>query len=173
MKEVRRPLLAALFTFAVITAAACGGSASGSGSAGTNSSNSGGSKNSGGSGGSVNVGGSVNLDPSVPMPKGFPTDFPVYSGARLTEAANFAASGGVSTFEMVWETKDSTDKVKTFYDDKLANGDWTITFSGSSNGSFSWTFARKSNDKASGILAVDDTSKQGITTITLGYNSGS
>jgi hypothetical protein len=104
------------------------------------------------------------LDPEVAMPDGFPTDVPIYPGARLTAAAKFT-SGAQTTWGMNWETLDSLDKVQAFYSAKLSQADWTIQFKGSSNASFAATFSRKSNSKSSGILGADASS--GVTKISL------
>jgi hypothetical protein len=104
------------------------------------------------------------LDPEVAMPDGFPTDVPIYPGARLTAAAKFTSSGQ-TTWGMNWETLDSVDKVQAFYSTKLSQGDWSIQFKGSSNASFTATFSRKSNPKSSGILGADGSS--GVTKISL------
>src|SRR5258708_29672917 len=73
------------------------------------------------------------LDAAVPTPPAFPADVPVYPCARLTAGAAFSADG-VTTWCMEWETLDSVDKVKAFYTNKLAQGDWTIQFNGGVNG---------------------------------------
>jgi hypothetical protein len=104
------------------------------------------------------------LDAAVPAPAGFPTDVPVYTGARLTAGAAFSANG-VSTWGMEWETLDSADKVKAFYTSKLGQGDWTIQLTGGANGTFAATFSRKSNSKFAGILGVDGSS--GVTKISM------
>src|SRR5579859_1380856 len=108
--------------------------------------------------------GSSQLDPQVPMPSGFPSDVPVYPGSRLTAGAAFSSSGE-STWGMEWETLDSVDKVQAFYKSKFSQGDWTISFSGTANGSFSAVFARKSNSKYGGLVGAG--SANGVTTITL------
>jgi hypothetical protein len=109
------------------------------------------------------------LDVAVPTPAGFPADVPVYPGARLTAGAAFSANG-VTTWGMEWETIDAVDKVKAFYTSKLAQGDWTIQFSGGANGTFSATFSRKSNSKFAGILGADGTS--GVTKISMSLAGG-
>ena len=98
------------------------------------------------------------------MPAGFPADVPIYTGARLTAAANFT-SNGQSTWGVEWETFDSVAKVMAFYTASLSQGDWTTTFSGPANGGFSAVFTRKSNSKVEGILGVDGSS--GLTKISL------
>jgi hypothetical protein len=104
------------------------------------------------------------LDVAVPTPAAFPADVPVYPGARLTAGASFSANG-VTTWGLEWETFDPVDKVKAFYTSKLAQGDWTIQFSGGANGTFSATFSRKSNSKFAGILGADGSS--GFTKISM------
>jgi hypothetical protein len=113
--------------------------------------------------------GVVNLDPQVPMPSTFPSDVPIYSGARLTSAINFG-SNGTTTWGMEWETVDGVDKVQAFYTAKLAEGDWSLSFPTNANGAFSATFNRKSNSKVGGILGIDTSS--GITKISLALTNG-
>jgi hypothetical protein len=108
--------------------------------------------------------GSGKLDPEVAMPSGFPTDVPIYPGSRLTAGATFSSSGQ-TTWGMEWETLDTVDKVQAFFTNKFKQGDWTISFSGTSNGSFSAVFARKSNSKYGGLVGAG--SANGVTTITL------
>jgi hypothetical protein len=104
------------------------------------------------------------LEAAVPTPAGFPTDVPVYPGARLTAGAAFVANGQ-TTWGMEWETLDTIDKVQAFYTSKLTQGDWTVQFSGSANGQFSATFNRKSSSKFAGILGADGSS--GVTKISM------
>jgi hypothetical protein len=109
-----------------------------------------------------------NLDAGVPTPGGFPSDFPIYSGARLTSATNFGSNGN-PTWGMEWETVDGVDKVQAFYKAQLVQGDWTLSFPTAANGKFSATFNRKSNPKVGGILGIDGSS--GITKISLALTS--
>ena len=108
--------------------------------------------------------GSGQLDPEVSMPANFPSDFPIYPGARPTQQATLASNGN-PTFEVTLETLDSVDKVQAFYTAQLKQGDWTISFEASSTGTYGATFTRKSNSKYSGLLSVDGTKKQGVTVI--------
>jgi hypothetical protein len=102
------------------------------------------------------------------MPAGFPTDVPIYPGARLTAAAAFT-SGGQTAWGMEWETLEAVDKVQAFYSTKLSQGDWSIQFKGNANASFAATFSRKSNPKSSGILGADGSS--GVTKISMSLSS--
>ena len=98
------------------------------------------------------------------MPSGFPSDVPIYPGSRLTAGAMFSSSGQ-TTWGMEWETLDGVDKVQAFYSNKFTQGDWAVSFKGTSNGSFSAIFTRKSNSKDGGLVGAG--SAQGVTTITL------
>ena len=102
------------------------------------------------------------LDAEVSMPPGFPSDVPIYTKARLTAGASFVSSGQVS-WGMEWETLDSVAKVKTFYSDKLNQGDWRISVTGSGSNTFAATFSRKSNPHVLGTLASNGSS--GVTKI--------
>jgi hypothetical protein len=88
------------------------------------------------------------------MPKDFPSDFPVYPGARLT-VANEATANGHPTWGMEWETLDNLAAVQGFYVSKLSHGDWTLPFSSSGNGTYSAILMRKSNSKDAGLLTVE------------------
>ncbi len=109
-------------------------------------------------------GGPGKLGPAVSMPRGFPSDFPVYPGARLTSAGQVNLNGQM-TWGVQWETLDSVDSVQSFYTSKLNQGDWTIKYNGSSNGIVSVIFTRRSNDKQAGILTVE--SQSNVTHISL------
>jgi hypothetical protein len=95
--------------------------------------------------------------PEVAMPDGFPADFPIYPGAKLTAAAKFTSSSQ-TTFGMNWETPDATEKVQAFYVAKLNQGDWNFVLKDSSNIRFSGTFSRKSNPKSGGAIGAEGTS---------------
>lgn len=155
MQFAVRLILGVMLTLALVVGSACGAS--------TSSSTSNPSPQV-----STALGG-VKLDPQVSMPSGFPSDVPIYPGARLVSASTFA-SNGTSTWSMTWQTVDSVDKVQAFYTAKLAQGDWTLSFSGSSNGSFSALFNRKSNSNVGGIMGVG--TNVGITEITVELTNG-
>jgi hypothetical protein len=99
------------------------------------------------------------------MPDGFPTDFPIYPGSRLTQAGKFS-SNGTTNWGMEWQTLDGTTKVQTFFVARLDAGDWTlITYSGTVDTSFSASFKRKSDAKTTGTLSA--TSNAGVTKISV------
>ena len=94
------------------------------------------------------------LHAQVPMPSDFPSDVPVYPGARLTAAAGFPTSVSTS-WGMEWETLDSVGKVLAYYQQKMNQGDWTMKVSGSSQTAFSATFSRKSNPRVGGTVGAN------------------
>jgi hypothetical protein len=108
------------------------------------------------------------LDPAMAMPKGFPSDFPIYPGARLT-VANQATANGQTTWGMEWETLDNLAAVQSFYVSKLNQGDWTISYGGTANGGYSAIFTRKSNPKDAGLLTVEVEST--VTHIRIGFGT--
>ena len=110
------------------------------------------------------------LDPAVAMPNGFPSDFPVYPGSRLTHASQVTANGQTS-WGMEWETLNTAAAVQTFYMTKLSQGDWTLPYSSSENGAYSAVFTRKSNSKDAGLLTVEVESS--VTHIRLGFGTSS
>lgn len=110
------------------------------------------------------------LDPAVAMPNGFPSDFPIYPGARLT-VANQVTANGQTSWGMEWETLDNLAAVQSFYMSKLNQRDWTISYGSSGSGGYSAIFTRKSNPKDAGLLTVELEST--VTHITLGFGTNS
>ena len=104
------------------------------------------------------------------MPPGFPADVPVYPKARLTAGASFTSTGQVA-WGLEWETTDDPNKVKAFYLKQLNLGDWVLSINSAPSGPiFAGTFARKSNSRNTGTIAVN--SDQGVTMIDLSLLSG-
>ena len=125
---------------------------------------------SGGPTGSPLAKASGTLDAEVAMPPGFPTDIPVYPKARLTAGASFTSTGEVA-WGMEWETTDDPNKVKAYYLKQLNLGDWVLTVTNASSGPmFAGTFARKSNSRDTGTIAVN--ADQGVTMIDVSLLSG-
>lgn len=111
----------------------------------------------------------VQLDEGVPTPVAFPPDVPVYPGARLTAAAAFNSAGQV-TWGMEWETTDAAAKVQAYYQKQLNQGDWKLTVANAPSGTaFAGTFARKSNSRESGTIAIN--AADGVTLIALSFLS--
>jgi hypothetical protein len=103
------------------------------------------------------------------MPSGFPSDFPIYAGSRLTAAA---INSGGNGWTMEWQTLDKVSKIQAFYIGALDGGDWMLlTYSGTVETSFSATFRRKSNAKATGSVQVAISG--GVTKISLTLTTAS
>lgn len=177
MKTAFRLLLALMFTLALPFGAACGGTSTPTAASHTSAgssdtkSKSGSADSSGSSSSSAaqsNPSG-TQLDPAVSMPSNFPHDFPIYRGARLTQQGQYS-SGGKSTWAMTWETLDALEPVGKWYETQFNQGDWTVTFSGSSSNNYSMTFNRKSNNNDGGLLGVSDGS--GYTKIDVVFGIG-
>jgi hypothetical protein len=160
LKSGIRPVLAAFFALALVGVAACGSTSTASKTNPSQSTNSTPSADSGG--GSTTGGGQ--LDPAVAMPSGFPADFPIYAGARLTTGTSFTSNGKTSWL-MTWQTLDSFAKVAPYYTAQLTQGDWTTTYNSTSAGKWSAFFARKTDSSFGGTIVVDSTLKPGIAQI--------
>jgi len=93
------------------------------------------------------------------MPSGFPSDVPIYPGARLVGAVK------ATPWIMQWETVDDPAKVQAFYSAKLNQGDWEIRSSHSTTDAWDASFTRKSDTTVSGSVVLSG--KTGITKIIL------
>ena len=103
------------------------------------------------------------------MPAGFPADLPVYPKARLTAGASFTSTGQVA-WGMEWETTDDASRVHAYYAKQLSQGDWTLTVTNQTSGAaYAAVFARKSNPRDKGTLAINSAS--GVTAIALSFLS--
>lgn len=105
---------------------------------------------------------------SVALPSSFPSDFPIYPGARLT-LANQATANGQTTWGLEWETPDNPAAVQTFYVSKLNQGDWTISSNSPAGAGYAAIFTRKSNPKDAGLLTIEVESS--VTHITLAFET--
>jgi hypothetical protein len=157
MKSGIRPLLAALFALALVGVAACGSTPATSKSGPSPANNSTPSAAGGSTGGGQ-------LDGAVPMPTGFPADFPIYAGARLTIDSS-VPSGSKSTWIMRWQTLDSFDKVSAYYKAQLITGDFKLTYNNNSAGKWGAFFTRNSDANFGGTISVDSTLNPGVTVI--------
>lgn len=154
MKFPARHVAAPAFALILVTAAACGGANMANATTKASSTRS----------APASPTPAGKLDAAVNMPNGFPSDFPVYPGARLTSAKQVLANGQ-TTWGVVWETLDGVEQVQNFYTRKFNEGDWALTYNGSTGGTFSAIVSRKSNQKDAGILTVE--SESNVTHIAL------
>ncbi|RJQ31706.1 MAG: hypothetical protein C4562_04475 [Actinobacteria bacterium] len=73
------------------------------------------------------------------LPDGFPEDFPVYDGAKLTNSAKMG-SAKEAGYTAVWETSDSKDDVVDFYKKELPSKGYKVTAEYSSGQGTTYTF---------------------------------
>jgi hypothetical protein len=92
----------------------------------------------------VEVGGS--------LPSNFPKDFPVYKGASF-KGSTSSTEGGITGTAATWETSDSVDKVKSYYDQQFQDGPWKSSASGNSGDTAFWT-ADSSDGKNTAYIGV-------------------
>jgi hypothetical protein len=93
------------------------------------------------------------MDPAVVVPSEFPSDFPVYPGARPTFVGG-DSSFGFTIFTINWETTDSIDQGYAWYQTALGQGDWTITSKTAGANGDSISFARKSKPSCTGDVVI-------------------
>ena len=91
----------------------------------------------GGDSKTVKIPGGGEVSVSGKLPDNFPKDFPVYKGAKV-QGSYTGKNEGVSGTVVTWETGDSIDKVKDFYDKAFQSGAWPTTSNGDLNGSAYW-----------------------------------
>ncbi len=84
------------------------------------------------------------------LPEGFPQDFPVYPGAKLTSSwtAGGESSKGTS---VVWESDDATSKVADFYKSELVAKGWKITANFNQEDTSTYSFEK---NNVSGFFGV-------------------
>lgn len=86
------------------------------------------------------------------VPDGFPNDFPIYGGAKVTTSSKVTTAGN-SGFFVNWETGDAVDKVKEFYSGEFEKGPWKSTSNIDSNGTTLFG-AQNTNTKKSATLTL-------------------
>jgi hypothetical protein len=119
------------FTLAAATAWACGG---------------------GDGDDTIDIGdGEVNV--SDDLPDDFPDDFPIYDGADFQNAIT-GEQGGVEGLIATWETDDSFDDVKSFYDSEFSDGPWTSTGSGTTGDESAFWSVQNTDDEKAGFVTI-------------------
>ena len=85
-----------------------------------------------------------------------PSDFPNYPGTSVvsenTKVGGDLSPGDTNQCTMVLQSNDNVDAVVNFYQQNLANGDWTVVESQPDNGLFG--FKRKSRPETVGSVSV-------------------
>jgi len=109
-------------------------------------------------------GGQFSYSAEGKLPDGFPSDFPIYPGAKLTSSWTTTGedSKGIS---VVWETTDSVTQVKLFYKDKLTAGGWKIDNELAQETMQTISFEK---DKTSGFVGLAESNGKLTISVTLG-----
>lgn len=96
------------------------------------------------------------------LPEEFPSDFPIYPGAKIT--SSWTSSGDdAKGISVVWETNDSPDKVANYYKSSIESKGWKTTASFSSEGTTTYSFEKGESTGFVGIAKGEE----GKTTISV------
>ena len=102
----------------------------------------------------------------IGLPENFPSDFPIYEEAVLTDSWSAEGSGSQG-LSVVWGANDKPEKIYEFYKLKLKSGGWnTITVS-ESEGSYTLSFEKADLNGFMGITKDTEASKT-IISVTIG-----
>lgn len=106
----------------------------------------------------------VTIESGGKVPDGFPADFPLYPGAKVTGSWSTTGEKGVG-ISVVLETSEELGKVNDYYKAELPKAGWTITanFTAPESGTFS--FAK--GDKQ-GFMGVTQSSGKSTISVTIG-----
>lgn len=99
------------------------------------------------------------------LPADFPSDFPLYPGAKLTSSWSTSGDDGKG-ISVVWETGDSVDKVRNFYKEKLSSQGWKIDSEFAQEQMQTLSFEK---DKVSGFVGLAKTDGKLTISVTLGF----
>lgn len=89
------------------------------------------------------------------LPDGFPSDFPVLPGAKITSSwtSSDDNSKGIS---VVWETSDAPTKVADYYKTNIESKGWKVTASFSSEGTTTYSFEKGTTNGFVGIAEGEE-----------------
>jgi hypothetical protein len=100
------------------------------------------------------------------MPKDWPSDVPVYGGAKVLYSASANPATGSAGSYLALQSSDSPDKVADFYKRELVAKGWTITSTATVNGA-----VYLGAQKAGRQLAFTASPAEGGTSVTLGISA--
>lgn len=99
------------------------------------------------------------------LPEGFPSDFPLYPGAKISSSWN-ASSEESKGYSLILETEAKPGEVDKYYKEELVKKGWKITSQFTDQESFTYTFEKGSLNGLVGI-AVGEEGKTAIS-VTIG-----
>ena len=101
------------------------------------------------------------------IPEGFPTDFPIYPGAKATGSLSGSEKEKGKGFWLVFSSADAVEKVAAFYDEKLKSSGWETGKSLNYGAVRSWEV--KKGDLAGNVTVTEGDNKKGAAImVTLG-----
>lgn len=106
---------------------------------------------------------------STSLPKGFPSDFPVYDNAKVTASIASTQESGAGSY-VTFETTDSASKVSSFYKTELASNGWE-TSNESTYGDLTSFTAEKGTIQASVSISRDTSSEKTTIVVTISEKS--
>ena len=104
------------------------------------------------------------------LPDNWPDDFPVYDGAKLLGGISEIVDGS-SAISATWETGDSADDVKQFYDEAFADGPWKSESSGVAGGGSFW-LAMKGDGAPAYVTVADGGDDKRLIVVIIGDTAG-
>jgi hypothetical protein len=115
---------------------------------------------------------SVKVTSGGKLPSDFPSDFPVYPGADYQGGAQ-TTQQGVNGFYATWQTGDSVDKVKSYYEGQFSSGPWKTTASVNTGGANSLAVQRKDDANSVGYVTITEVSGKTQIGVIVGKNPSS
>ena len=104
------------------------------------------------------------------LPDDWPDDFPVYDGAKLLGGISEVIDGSTAN-SATWETGDSLDDVKQFFDDEFKKGPWKSESSGAVGGGSFW-LAMKSDGAPAYVTVADGGDGKRLIVVIIGDTAG-
>jgi hypothetical protein len=98
------------------------------------------------------------------LPDNFPSDFPIYPGAKLASSWT-ASSDDTDGLSLIWKTDDSVSKVGNYYESELKDAGWTLSFTAETEDSTTFAFEK---DDVSGFIGITVEESKTVISLTLG-----
>jgi hypothetical protein len=102
------------------------------------------------------------------VPPDFPDDFPIYSDGKVVVSLEILSDQGTSYF-VVMNTKDPTDKVYDFYNTELDDDPWQVEIGQSSEELTGVRFLRPDNPDVSGTVIIHRSDLDDTTSIYVSF----
>ncbi len=114
----------------------------------------------GGDSKSVKIG-DTKVDVSGKIPSGFPSDFPVYKGAKVQGSVT-GSQGGITGTVVTWTSGDSVDKVAEFYTQQFKDGPWKSSTTGTANEGSYWMAESPDGKQVGYVMVTGDNGETSI-----------